>query len=41
MAQWQTYITTPTPPVPALYSPTKLQSGIVAKFSKKSGAHMG
>ena len=25
-------------PLPALYSPTKLQSGIVAKFSKKSGA---
>ena len=26
-------------PVPALYSPAKLQSGIVAKFSKKMGAH--
>ncbi|WP_058088895.1 hypothetical protein [Aquabacterium parvum] len=26
-------------PLPALYSPTKLQSGIVAKFSKKMGAH--
>ena len=26
-------------PLPAMYSPSKLQSGIVAKFSKKMGAH--
>ena len=26
-------------PLPALYSPTKLQSGIVAKFSKTMAAH--
>lgn len=39
MAQWQMFITTPTPPCRPLHSSAKLQSGIVTKFSKKMGAH--